>query len=171
VQLFNGTAAENISRFDENPDPEKIVEAAKLANVHDLMMRLPQGYDTPLGDNGARLSAGQRQRVALARALYGDPVLLILDEPNSNLDAEGEAALVNAMKISLERGASAIVIAHRPSALAVIDDIMVLNDGKQAALGPRDEILKKVMQRPPAQAGSQQQIAGPHPHLVVQGRS
>ena len=171
VQLFNGTAAENISRFDEKPDPEMIVAAAKMANVHDLMMRLPQGYDTPLGDNGARLSAGQRQRVALARALYGDPVLLILDEPNSNLDAEGEAALVNAMKISLERGASAIVIAHRPSALAVIDEIMVLNDGKQAALGPRDEILKKVMQRPPAQGGSQPQIVAPHPHLIAQGRS
>lgn len=166
VQLFNGTAAENISRFDHNPSPEKIVAAAQMANVHDLIMRLPQGYDTPLGDNGARLSAGQRQRVALARALYGDPVILILDEPNSNLDAEGEAALVNAMKQSLQRGASAIVIAHRPSALAVIDDILVLNDGRQAALGPRDEILKKVTQRPPNSPIG----IGPQPTALIAGQ-
>jgi PrtD family type I secretion system ABC transporter len=166
VQIFNGTAAENISRFDEDPDPKKIVEAAQLANIHDLIMRLPQGYDTQLGDNGSRLSAGQRQRLALARALYGDPVVLILDEPNSNLDAEGEAALVNAMKVMLQRGASAVVIAHRPSALAVIDDILVLTDGKQAAYGPRDEILRKVLARPAVQTTS----GAPVPQLVAQNQ-
>ncbi len=166
VQIFNGTAAENISRFDENPDPKKIVEAAQLANIHELIMRLPQGYDTPLGDNGSRLSAGQRQRLALARALYGDPVVLILDEPNSNLDAEGEAALVNAMKVMLQRGSSAVVIAHRPSALAVIDDILVLTDGRQAAYGPRDEILRKVLARPAVQTASGAAV----PQLVSQNQ-
>jgi PrtD family type I secretion system ABC transporter len=149
VQMFDGTAAENIARFDPHAKAEDIVAAAKLGNVHELIMRLPQGYDTPLGEGGARLSAGQRQRFALARALYGNPVLFIMDEPNSNLDAEGEAALDNAIRVSLARGASVIVIAHRPSALASIQRIMVLNDGRAVALGPRDEIMRKIMARPP----------------------
>jgi PrtD family type I secretion system ABC transporter len=148
IQLFDGTAAQNIARFDVAADPVKIVEAAQLANVHDLIMRLPKGYDTPLGENGARLSAGQRQRVALARCLYGDPVLFVLDEPNSNLDAEGEAALDRAIRVSMERGASVVVIAHRPSALASIQQILVLSEGRTVALGPRDEILRKVLNRP-----------------------
>ena len=148
IQLFDGTAAQNIARFDVNADPKKIVEAAQLANVHDLIMRLPKGYDTPLGENGARLSAGQRQRVALARCLFGDPVLFVLDEPNSNLDAEGEAALDRAIRVSMARGASIVVIAHRPSALASIQQILVLSEGRTVALGPRDEILKKVLNRP-----------------------
>ena len=148
IQLFDGTAAQNIARFDVNADPAKIVEAAQLANVHDLIMRLPKGYDTPLGENGARLSAGQRQRVALARCLYGDPVLFVLDEPNSNLDAEGEAALDRAIRVSMARGASVVVIAHRPSALTSIQQILVLSEGRTVALGPRDEILQKVLNRP-----------------------
>jgi PrtD family type I secretion system ABC transporter len=147
IQLFDGTAAQNIARFDVNADPAKIVHAAQLANVHDLIMRLPQGYDTPLGENGARLSAGQRQRVALARCLFGDPVLFVLDEPNSNLDAEGEAALDRAIRVSMERGASVVVIAHRPSALASIQQILVLSEGRTVALGPRDDILKRVLNR------------------------
>jgi PrtD family type I secretion system ABC transporter len=147
VQLFDGTVAENIARFDTKPDASKVVEAAQMASIHDFIMRLPNGYDTPLGENAARLSAGQRQRVALARALYNDPVLLVLDEPNSNLDAEGEAALVNGMKHALQRGAACIVIAHRPSALAVISDLVVLHEGKVAAQGPRDEVLRKVLQK------------------------
>ncbi|MGB8314746.1 MAG: type I secretion system permease/ATPase [Aestuariivirga sp.] len=165
IQLFDGTAAQNIARFDVNADPAKIVEAAQLANVHDLIMRLPKGYDTPLGENGARLSAGQRQRVALARALYGDPVLFVLDEPNSNLDAEGEAALDRAIRVSMARGASVVVIAHRPSALASIQQILVLSDGRTAALGPRDEILKKVLNRPASGNGQVAQPAG-KPTLV-----
>ncbi len=147
VQLFDGTAAQNIARFDVEADAAKIVEAAKLANVHDLIMRLPMGYDTQLGENGARLSAGQRQRVALARCLFGDPVLFVLDEPNSNLDAEGEAALDHAIRVSMARGASVVVIAHRPSALASIQQILVLSDGRMAAVGPRDEIMRKILQR------------------------
>jgi ABC-type protease/lipase transport system fused ATPase/permease subunit len=134
--------------------------------VHDLIMRLPKGYDTPLGENGARLSAGQRQRVALARCLYGDPVLFVLDEPNSNLDAEGEAALDHAIRVSMQRGAAVVVIAHRPSALASIQQIMVLSDGKMAALGPRDEIMRKVLQRPPT--GNVQNIQVPAKALQTQ---
>jgi ATP-binding cassette subfamily C protein len=150
IQLFDGTAAQNIARFDVTADPAKIVEAAQLANVHDLIMRLPKGYDTPLGENGARLSAGQRQRVALARCLYGDPVLFVMDEPNSNLDAEGELALDRAIRVSMARGASVVVIAHRPSALTSIQQILVLSEGKTVALGLRDEILQKVLNRPTA---------------------
>ena len=144
VQLFDGTVAQNISRFQEGAKPDDIIKAAEMANVHDMVMRLPQGYDTPLGENGARLSAGQRQRVALARALYGDPALIIMDEPNSNLDAEGEAALDRAIRASLQRGAAVVVVAHRPSALHAVSHILVLSDGKAAAYGPKDEVLNKV---------------------------
>jgi ATP-binding cassette subfamily C protein len=160
VQLFDGTVAQNIARFDPDAKPEKIVEAAKLANVHELILRLPDGYNTPLGENAARLSAGQKQRLALARALYGDPVLFILDEPNSNLDAEGEAALDRAIRSCLERGAAVVVIAHRPSALAAIQQILVLSDGKTAALGSRDEVMRKVLMRP---AQGQAQNVQPRP--------
>ena len=166
IQLFDGTAAQNIARFEVAADPAKIVEAAQLANVHDLIMRLPKGYDTPLGENGARLSAGQRQRVALARCLYGDPVLFVLDEPNSNLDAEGEAALDRAIRVSMERGASVVVIAHRPSALASIQQILVLSEGRTVALGPRDEILRKVLNRPAV--GAAQPAQPPSKPALVQ---
>ena len=154
VQLFDGTIAQNISRFVEKPDPREIVAAARLADVHDLIMRLPKGYDTQLGENAARLSAGQRQRVALARALYGGPALLVMDEPNSNLDAKGEAALDGAIRATLARGASVVVVAHRPSALHAIQSVLVLNEGRQAAFGERDDILQRLA-RPPqsSQAG------------------
>jgi ABC-type protease/lipase transport system fused ATPase/permease subunit len=148
VRLFNGTIADNIARFDPEPNPEDVVEAAMLANVHELILRLPNGYDTPLGENGSRLSGGQRQRLALARALYGNPVLLIFDEPNSFLDAEGEVALERVIAHSMSRGVSVVVIAHRPSGLGAVQKILVLNDGKPVALGPRDQILRKVLVRP-----------------------
>jgi PrtD family type I secretion system ABC transporter len=157
VQLFDGTVAQNIARFCEDAKPDDIVKAAQLANVHDMIMRLPQGYDTPLGENGARLSAGQRQRVALARALFGDPALIIMDEPNSNLDAEGEAALDKAIRASLQRGAAVIVVAHRPSALHAVSHILVLSEGKSVAYGPKEDVMKQVTrQAPPGQAMIQQ---------------
>jgi PrtD family type I secretion system ABC transporter len=161
VQLFDGTAAQNISRFQPDANPDAIVAAAKMANVHDFIMRLPDGYNTPLGENGARLSTGQRQRLALARALYGDPKLMVLDEPNSALDAEGEAALDFAIRQAMARGAAVVVIAHRPSALAAIPKMLVLSDGRTAALGPRDEIMRKVMVRPTTQQGNVERIAAP----------
>jgi ATP-binding cassette subfamily C protein len=160
VQLFDGTMAQNISRFDSHPDPDKIVEAAKLANIHELVMRFPEGYDTQLGENDSRLSAGQRQRVALARALYGDPVLFVLDEPNANLDAEGEAALDHTIRHSMARGAAVIVIAHRPSALAAIQQILVLGEGRVTAHGPREEIFRKVLMRPAGPRTLQPAAAG-----------
>lgn len=144
VQIFDGTVAQNIARFSENPDSNKIVEAAQLANIHDFIMRLPQGYDTPLAESGNRLSAGQKQRVALARALFGDPVLFVMDEPNSNLDADGEHALDRAIRSSLKRGAAVVVVAHRPSALHAMTHLLVLTNGQMAAYGTRDEIMKKV---------------------------
>ena len=149
VELFDGTIAQNISRFEAEPDANAIIAAAKSAGVHDLVVRLPEGYDTRIGEAGAALSAGQRQRVALARALYGDPFLVVLDEPNSNLDSEGEEALTAAILGVRSRGGIAIVIAHRPSALAAVDQVLVLNQGRQQAFGPRDEVLQTVL-RPAA---------------------
>jgi PrtD family type I secretion system ABC transporter len=144
IQIFDGTVAQNISRFQEAPSAVKIVEAAKLANIHDFIMRLPQGYDTPLAEGGNRLSAGQKQRVALARAMFGDPVLFVMDEPNSNLDADGEIALDTAIRYCLKRGASVVVVAHRPSALNAMHELLVLANGQVAAYGSRDEIMQKV---------------------------
>jgi PrtD family type I secretion system ABC transporter len=149
VELFDGTIAENISRFEVEPDVNSLIAAAKSAGVHDLVVRLPEGYDTRIGEAGATLSAGQRQRVALARALYRDPFLVVLDEPNSNLDSEGEEALTVAIRRVRSRGGVAVVIAHRASVLAAVDQVLVLNQGRQQALGPRDEVLRTVL-RPTA---------------------
>jgi PrtD family type I secretion system ABC transporter len=150
VQLLDGTIAQNIGRFDPEAGADAIVRAARSAGVHDMILRLPKGYDTPIGESGAALSAGQRQRVALARALYGEPFLVVLDEPNSNLDAEGEAALQSAIEGVRARGGIAVVIAHRPSAVAAVDQLAVMNDGELIAVGPKDEVLRKVV-RPAAQ--------------------
>lgn len=146
LQLFDGTVAENISRFREDAEPEKIIEAAKLADVHDMIVALPEGYNTMIGRSGRSLSAGQRQRLALARALYNNPFLVVLDEPNSNLDAIGESALTNAIKAMREKGSIVVVIAHRPSAIATVDKILCLKDGKMAGFGPKEEVLRQVVQ-------------------------
>jgi ABC-type protease/lipase transport system fused ATPase/permease subunit len=150
VELFAGTIARNISRFDEEPDSEAVIRAARQAGVHDLIVRLPDGYDTLIGEGGMSLSGGQRQRIALARALYGDPFLVVLDEPNSSLDVDGEQALTQAILNVRERGGVAVVMAHRPSALATVDQALALANGEARAFGSRDEVLRKVL-RPVAQ--------------------
>ena len=146
LQLFDGTIAENVARFREDAAPEKIIEAAKLADVHEMIVALPEGYNTVIGRSGRSLSAGQRQRLALARALYDNPFLVVLDEPNSNLDAIGESALTTAIKAMREKGSIVIVIAHRPRAIATVDKILCLKEGKMAGFGPKEEVLKQVVQ-------------------------
>ncbi len=148
VELFAGTVAENIGRFSPSATPEKIMEAAKLANVHDLILSLPNGYDTQVGAGGGTLSGGQRQRIGLARALFGNPFVVVLDEPNSNLDAEGEEALTSAIMGARQKGAIVVVIAHRANMLKVVDHLIVVNNGTMSAFGPRDEILSKLKTRP-----------------------
>ena len=150
VELFDGTVAENIARFHAQADPPAIIAAAKQAGVNDLILRLPQGYETRIGEGGMALSAGQRQRVALARALYGDPFLIVLDEPNSNLDHEGEEALTKAILGVRTRGGIVIVVSHRATALASVDLILVMKEGKSQAFGPRDEVMAKIIRRFPA---------------------
>jgi ATP-binding cassette subfamily C protein PrsD len=145
VELFAGTIAQNICRFAEDATSEAIVAAAKAARVNDLILRLPNGYDTEIGDGGMTLSAGQRQRVALARALYRDPFLVVLDEPNSNLDAEGEQALSEAIMSVRSRGGIVIVVAHRPSALASVDLVLMMNEGRMQAFGPKEQVLGQVL--------------------------
>jgi ATP-binding cassette subfamily C protein len=151
VELFPGTVAQNIARFENPPDPQAVLAAAHAAGVHDLIVNLPDGYETSVGDQGKGLSAGQAQRVALARALYRDPFLVVLDEPNSNLDAEGDEALTKAILGIRARGAVAVVIAHRPSAIAGVDYILVLAKGRQQQFGPKEEVLNRVMQPPTPQ--------------------
>lgn len=146
VELFDGTVAENISRFENEPNAEDIVAAAQAADVHQMILHLPDGYDTRIGDGGSALSAGQRQRIGLARALYGNPFLVVLDEPNSNLDSEGEAALTRAIEGIRERKGIAIIIAHRPSALNAVDLVAVMAAGSLQAFGRKEEVLQKVMQ-------------------------
>jgi ATP-binding cassette subfamily C protein len=149
VSLLDANISENICRLDPDADQRAILAAAKAAGVHDMIVRLPQGYDTELGPNGTALSAGQRQRIALARALYGDPFLVVLDEPNSNLDADGEAALTQAILGIRARGGIVIVVAHRPSALAAVDMIGVIQHGRLAAFGPKDEIFAQQLKQKP----------------------
>ena len=157
AELFAGTIAQNIARFDDDAaSAGAIVAAAEAAGTHELILRLPQGYDTPLGEGGAGLSAGQRQRVGLARALYGEPFLVVLDEPNANLDAEGEAALTRAIHGVRARGGVCVVVAHRPSALAAVDLILVMAEGRVQAFGPKEDVLKRVLRPVAAQPADQQ---------------
>jgi ABC-type protease/lipase transport system fused ATPase/permease subunit len=160
VELFAGTIEQNIARFEEDPDAEAVIAAARAAGVHDLVLRLPDGYDTTIGEAGLGLSAGQRQRIGLARALYRDPFLVVLDEPNSNLDAEGEEALTQAILGVRMRGGIAIVIAHRASVLAGIDHVLVLEHGRQVAFGPKEEVLSALARRTAAAGGGANRQGG-----------
>ena len=147
VELFAGTVAQNICRFDPDANSGAIIAAAKEAGVHQLIIKMRDGYDTQIGEQGTALSAGQAQRVALARALYGDPFLIVLDEPNSNLDTEGDEALTRAVRGARERGAIVVVIAHRPVGIEAVDQLLVLKDGRMQAFGPKETVLGQVLQR------------------------
>jgi ABC-type protease/lipase transport system fused ATPase/permease subunit len=152
VELFGGTVAENIARLGE-PHAAEVVGAAQRAHVHELILRLPKGYDTEIGEAGQTLSPGQRQRIALARALYGKPRLVVLDEPNANLDNEGEEALLRALQGLKENKVTLVIIAHRPSLLRGVDKMLVLRDGAVEMLGERADIMGRVT-RPAQQAAA-----------------
>ncbi|MBT9384131.1 type I secretion system permease/ATPase [Pseudooceanicola sp. CBS1P-1] len=145
VEIFDGTLAENIARLEAHPDPEKVVAAARKADAHEMILKMPQGYDTRVTARGGQLSGGQIQRIGLARAMYGDPVLLVLDEPNSNLDNEGSEALNRAIVGLKQAGGAVLIMAHRPAAIRECDLLLMLENGSRAAFGPRDEVLRKVV--------------------------
>lgn len=169
IALFDGTVAENIARLEPSPDAEAVVRAAKMAGAHDMILKLPEGYDTQIMVGGARLSGGQRQRIALARALYGEPALVVLDEPNSNLDGEGGEALMHAIRQLKADGRIVVIMAHRPAAISECDLLLVVSDGVVQAFGPRDEVLREQVRNHatialhPQQAPGQQQAAGGAP--------
>ena len=154
IELFDGTISDNICRFGER-DAEKIVAAAQLAGVHELILRLPEGYDTIIGGAGGILSGGQRQRIGLARAVYGDPKLLILDEPNSNLDDQGEKELVAALQRVKAQGCTVIVITHRTMVLMCVDKVLVMKDGQAVNFGTRDHVLSALLPQPDARKTAQ----------------
>jgi len=164
IELLNGTVAQNIARFRDS-DPEDIIAAAQMAGVHELILRMPDGYDTKLGHNGFLLSGGQKQRVALARAVFGDARIVILDEPNSNLDADGEQALQRALAALKAAGSTLVIVAQKPSILAVVDKIIVLRNGQIEEIGARDEILAKVTR--PTVVGRSAENNGPSGREVV----
>lgn len=144
VELFGGTIMENIARLRRDADPKAVVAAARAAGVHEIILRLPQGYETDIGDGGCMLSGGQRQRIGLARALYGEPRLIVLDEPNASLDSEGENALIAAIHNAKQWGATVVLVAHAPKILSPVDKLLLLHDGQMRLFGPRDEVLAKL---------------------------
>src|SRR5277367_4483188 len=158
VELFAGTVAQNICRFDPQASSDGIIAAAKEAGVHEMIIKMGEGYNTQIGEQGTALSAGQAQRVALARALYGNPFLIVLDEPNSNLDTEGDEALTRAVRAARERGAVVVVVAHRPVGIEAVDQLLVLKDGRMQAFGPKETVLGQVLQP---------RVAAPSPIKIV----
>jgi ATP-binding cassette subfamily C protein len=158
VELFSGSVAQNICRFDPEATSDGIITAAKEAGVHEMIIKMREGYDTQVGEQGTALSAGQAQRVALARALYGNPFLIVLDEPNSNLDTEGDEALTRAIRGARERGAIVVVVAHRPIGIEAVDQLLVLKDGRVQAFGPKETVLGQVLQP---------RVAAPSPIKIV----
>src|SRR6201999_3414577 len=158
VELFAGTVAQNIARFDPDANSDAVIAAAKEAGLHDMIIKMRDGYNTEVGEQGAALSAGQAQRVALARALYGDPFLIVLDEPNSNLDTEGDEALTRAVRGARERGAIVVVVAHPPISIEAVDQILVLKDGRMQACGPKETVLAQ---------GLQPRVGAPSPIKIV----
>ncbi|MBL4606981.1 MAG: ATP-binding cassette domain-containing protein, partial [Pseudomonadales bacterium] len=153
VELFEGSVSENISRFGEL-DSEAVIKACKAADVHEMILRFQDGYDTIIGPAGGTLSGGQRQRIGLARALYGDPVLIVLDEPNASLDEAGELALTKAMIGLKQTGATVLVVTHRPNILAAMDNVMILNEGQIIAFDQRDKVLSQLQSKQAALPGS-----------------
>ncbi|HYC17460.1 MAG TPA: type I secretion system permease/ATPase [Pseudolabrys sp.] len=162
VSLFDGTVAMNISRFDDTATSEAILEAARVAGAHEMILRLPDGYDTRVGERGTALSAGQRQRIGLARAVFGRPFLVVLDEPNANLDADGENALAEAIETLRNEQSIVIVVSHRPNALAALNMTMVIYNGRSIAFGPREEVFARVAQSTVRTPGTVRQRRGPH---------
>lgn len=156
IELFADTVAANISRFRTNEDDQEVIEAAQLAGVHEAILRLPRGYDTNIGEGGAVLSGGIRQRIGLARAVYGRPALIVLDEPSSNLDSDGDAALLACINSMKERGVTIVLISHRPNTLGTVDKLLLLRDGKAELFGPRDDVIARI-----ARATTNQQVIKP----------
>lgn len=144
VELFSGTIKQNIAKMNEEIDPEKVTDAALMAGAHDLILKLPNGYETDIGIGGSSLSGGQKQRIGLARAFYGNPKFIVLDEPNANLDEVGELALSNALQSAKQKGITVVVISHRPSVLSVVDKILVLQNGTAAIFGDREEVMNQL---------------------------
>ena len=159
IELFEGTVAQNIARFDPDAKDEAVVAAAQAAGAHNMILRLDQGYDTAIGEAGASLSGGQRQRIGLARALYGDPFLVVLDEPNSNLDRDGDEALTVAVKDIRARGGIVIIVTHRRAAIAGVDHLAVMADGRIQAFGPTEEVMQKLMKQGGLPGAQRQAVA------------
>jgi ATP-binding cassette subfamily C exporter for protease/lipase len=145
IELFDGTIAENIARFSTEVDAEKVIAAAQMAGIHDMVLHFPQGYDTALGVGGLALSGGQKQRVGLARALYGTPPMILLDEPNSNLDEAGDAALLQSISALKAAGSTVIIVTHRPGIFSVVDKLLFMKDGEQKLFGPREQVMKALL--------------------------
>lgn len=158
TELFAGTIRNNIARFREGVSDEEVVAAAKMAGVHDLILRMPKGYDTDVGEGGVVLSAGQRQRVGLARTVLGSPAFVVLDEPNASLDAEGEDALMRAIDAMKANGGTVVIISHKPGVFRAADKMLVLRDGRVELFGPRDQVMARLVKPAATQQPAQQDV-------------